>query len=192
MVDQAKPEATVPRLELVGFDRLTTEVLSLVLAGVVLQPEGSTAKERQITLTPLDHHFSEIPTDIAEPWVALLPAPSASLRQAAQRAGAIGTVSRSEGLVTLVASLRRAALGDKLDSGADAATDPLAGLSMRQLSVLVLVTSGASNAEMADRLGISMHTARTHVQNVLTKLGVHSRLSAAAIGRTAGLDRVKP
>ena len=40
---------------------------------------------------------------------------------------------------------------------------------------------GLSTEQMADQLGVHRSTARTHVQNLLTKLGLHSRLQAAAL-----------
>jgi two-component system nitrate/nitrite response regulator NarL len=54
-----------------------------------------------------------------------------------------------------------------------------AHLSRREGEVLTLLVQGADGATMASRLGISRNTVRTHVQNILTKLQVHSRLEAA-------------
>jgi two-component system, NarL family, nitrate/nitrite response regulator NarL len=57
----------------------------------------------------------------------------------------------------------------------------LAGqLTPREREVLALLAQGAGSAEMARHLGISPNTLRTHVQSVLTKLQVHSRLEAAS------------
>jgi two-component system, NarL family, nitrate/nitrite response regulator NarL len=52
-------------------------------------------------------------------------------------------------------------------------------LTPREREVLALLAGGASSVDMARRLGISPNTLRTHVQSVLTKLQVHSRLEAA-------------
>jgi DNA-binding NarL/FixJ family response regulator len=60
-------------------------------------------------------------------------------------------------------------------------------LSRRESEVLALVARSADNQEIARTLAISPQTARTHVQNILTKLGVHSRLQAAAFAIRAGL-----
>jgi two-component system nitrate/nitrite response regulator NarL len=57
---------------------------------------------------------------------------------------------------------------------------PLANLTTRESQVLALLRAGLSTAQIALRLSISQHTARTHIQNVLMKLDVHSRLEAAA------------
>ena len=52
-------------------------------------------------------------------------------------------------------------------------------LSAREREVLELLVRGASGSLVAERLGISHNTVRTHVQGILTKLQVHSRLEAA-------------
>jgi PAS domain S-box-containing protein len=57
---------------------------------------------------------------------------------------------------------------------------PGAALSRRELEVLKLMADGASTASAADRLHVSRATVRNHVQNILAKLGVHSRLEAVA------------
>jgi len=53
-------------------------------------------------------------------------------------------------------------------------------LTSREKEVLLLLSEGANNAAIAQSLVISPQTARTHVQNLLAKLGMHSRLEAAA------------
>lgn len=59
----------------------------------------------------------------------------------------------------------------------------LSRLTPRELEVLALLAEGGNNHVIAQRLVISPQTARTHVQNVLQKLGVHSRLEAVALAR---------
>lgn len=62
-------------------------------------------------------------------------------------------------------------------------------LTRREREILALVASGAGNHDIAQRLVISPETARTHIQNLLTKLGVHSRLEAAAFVAKHGVVR---
>jgi PAS domain S-box-containing protein len=57
---------------------------------------------------------------------------------------------------------------------------PGASLSRRELEVLRLMAEGASTVVAAERLHVSRATVRNHVQNILVKLGVHSRLEAVA------------
>jgi DNA-binding CsgD family transcriptional regulator len=54
------------------------------------------------------------------------------------------------------------------------------GFTAREVEVAALLEYGLSNVAVAQRLGISPHTARHHTQRVLVKLGVHSRAAAAA------------
>lgn len=54
-------------------------------------------------------------------------------------------------------------------------------LTPRENEILALVRHGRSSKEIARELGITRSTVRCHVQRVLTKLGVASRLQAAAI-----------
>ena len=50
--------------------------------------------------------------------------------------------------------------------------------SPRELQILQLMADGDSPEKISEELGMSRHTLRTHTQNVLTKLGVHSKLDA--------------
>ena len=52
-------------------------------------------------------------------------------------------------------------------------------LTSREKEVLVLLTQGLSNTEIAEKLIISTHTAKAHVTNILTKLSVTDRVQAA-------------
>lgn len=65
--------------------------------------------------------------------------------------------------------------------------DPLRALTDRQREVLRHLAEGASGPEVAARLGISEHTVRTHVQHILERLDVSSRLEAVTVGVRNGL-----
>lgn len=56
----------------------------------------------------------------------------------------------------------------------------LAGLTVREKEVLRMLAEGANNTGISRALVISPQTTRTHIQNLLKKLGVHSRLEAAS------------
>jgi DNA-binding CsgD family transcriptional regulator len=66
-------------------------------------------------------------------------------------------------------------------------TTRLAALTTREREILALVAEGHPNKEIARRLYISERTARTHVSNILRKLGLSSRTQAALFAAEAGL-----
>jgi DNA-binding CsgD family transcriptional regulator/tetratricopeptide (TPR) repeat protein len=87
----------------------------------------------------------------------------------------------------------RAAAGP--DAKADGEAQPAGaglGLTPRELEVLALVAEGRSNRQVADTLFISPKTASVHVSNILAKLGVASRVEAAAIAHRLGLLDGRP
>ncbi|MYX23051.1 response regulator transcription factor, partial [Streptomyces sp. SID8380] len=63
-------------------------------------------------------------------------------------------------------------------------------LTPREREVLRCMVAGLGRKAVADRLYLSPHTVRTHMQNVLGKLGVHSTLAAVALARRAGVGPV--
>jgi DNA-binding NarL/FixJ family response regulator len=63
----------------------------------------------------------------------------------------------------------------------------LSSLSTREREVLQCLTRGQTRQQIADRYVLSPHTVRTHINNVLRKLQVHSTLAAVSIARQAGL-----
>jgi DNA-binding NarL/FixJ family response regulator len=63
----------------------------------------------------------------------------------------------------------------------------LRSLSERERQVLAMLAHGWSNRRIAETCFLSLNTVRTHVQNVLVKLGVHSKLEAAALAVRQGL-----
>lgn len=60
-------------------------------------------------------------------------------------------------------------------------------LSARELQVLQLIVDGLSNQQIADKLIISLATAKTHVRNILNKLAVDDRTQAAVHAMRRGL-----
>jgi DNA-binding NarL/FixJ family response regulator len=65
--------------------------------------------------------------------------------------------------------------------------NPLDGLTAREREVLQCLVDGLSRPEIAARLGVSGNTVRTHTQNLMAKLEVHSTLEAVAVARRSGL-----
>jgi DNA-binding CsgD family transcriptional regulator len=59
-------------------------------------------------------------------------------------------------------------------------------LTARESEVLRLIAFGGTYSQVADRLGVSMHTVTSHVKNLYRKLGVHS--AAAAVMRAVQMQ----
>lgn len=66
-------------------------------------------------------------------------------------------------------------------------TSPVDGLTSREVDVLRLVASGLTNAEIAETLFIASTTVKTHVGNLLLKLGARDRVALVLIAHSAGL-----
>jgi DNA-binding NarL/FixJ family response regulator len=73
-------------------------------------------------------------------------------------------------------------------SGAELLADQL---TTREVEVLQLLAEGATSGQMAEQLDVSPNTVRTHVQGILSKLQVHSRLEAAAFAVRHGLVKLR-
>jgi DNA-binding NarL/FixJ family response regulator len=69
----------------------------------------------------------------------------------------------------------------------DEATARIARLTRRERQVLALLAEGGNKEAIGRALFISPETARTHIQHVMAKLGVHSRLEAAKVAQRGNL-----
>src|SRR6266516_4123705 len=114
----------------------------------------------------------------------------------AVEAGASGFLSKETALTDIVQSVRLAYQGESLmepdlvrrvlrhlrHRRAQEATEQQRAerLTPRETEILQLMARGIATDEIATQLGVSPYTLRTHVQNILTKLGVHSKLEALA------------
>jgi DNA-binding NarL/FixJ family response regulator len=115
----------------------------------------------------------------------------------AVEAGCSGYITKHQPVEQLVGAVRAAAAGEALISPAMLSkllprlqrTHRRLGsdLTSREREVLQLLAEGLSNQAIAADLYVSVNTVRSHVQNVLTKLGAHSKLEAAAIAAREGL-----
>jgi DNA-binding NarL/FixJ family response regulator len=116
------------------------------------------------------------------------------------RAGAVAWVRKDESLEHLLRVIRGVAQGETWLPPAEAGNvlrllmaerqqqqdndGLLAALTPREREVLACLAEGAGRQEVAARLHLSANTVRTHLQNLMAKLGVHSTLEAVAISRT--------
>lgn len=103
---------------------------------------------------------------------------------------AIRVVHRGEALLSPTAT--KALIGRFLDQPDDRRPPILSRLNTlteREREVLALVGAGLSNQEIAERLVLSQHTAKTHVKRAMAKLGVHDRAQLVVIAYESGLVR---
>jgi two-component system nitrate/nitrite response regulator NarL len=109
----------------------------------------------------------------------------------ALRAGASGYLHKTRGVTALTAAITRVLRGEvvvdvpkapsrRQPRAADDAQRLASFLTGRERQCLALLVEGLDTTAMARKLGVSRATVRTHVQSLLTKLGVHSRLEAAS------------
>ena len=117
---------------------------------------------------------------------------------AAIQAGAAAWIRKDESVEYLLEALRGIARGQTWVPAAETGNVlslllhqqasrnddmPPARLTVRERQVLDCLASGAGRSEAAARLNISVNTVRTHMQNIMTKLGAHSTLEAIAMVR---------
>jgi DNA-binding NarL/FixJ family response regulator len=116
--------------------------------------------------------------------------------RAALEAGAAGYLPKDAQADQVAAAIRAAAAGQchldpavaKLLAATLRAPRPAAdSLTAREREVLTLIADGATNRQIARRLGVTERTARTHVSNILGKLGLTSRTQAALWAVREGL-----
>jgi DNA-binding NarL/FixJ family response regulator len=119
------------------------------------------------------------------------------LRARAFEAGAVGYLPKDTPLAELPEAIRKAARGEPLVDPEEAnrlarylrhrrhqeATERQRTnrLTSRQTEILQMVADGIPAAQIAERLGMSRLTLRTHVQNILTRLGVHTKTEAVTV-----------
>jgi two-component system, NarL family, nitrate/nitrite response regulator NarL len=120
-----------------------------------------------------------------------------ALMRRALAAGARGFVHKSRRLPAVMRVLENVVRGEVCilmatsaqPSGASRSAQLAAFLTPREVECLGLLAAGFDTPEMARRLGVSPATVRSHVQSVLTKLGVRTRLEAATLAIHHGLTR---
>jgi two-component system response regulator DevR len=119
------------------------------------------------------------------------------LARRAFEAGCSGFISKSRSVDDLLAVVRAAHAGEVLITPAMLSKllpaisrnddGRRAGLSRRELEVLSVMAEGGSDREIATRLFISLNTVRKHTQNIIRKLGAHSKLEAVVVAVREGL-----
>jgi len=110
------------------------------------------------------------------------------------RAGVEGYITKERALDDVLDALRAVAAGERYLSDEQVARTQAASgegtgepLTERELGILRLLARGKDSQAIADELTISANTVRTHLQNIFSKLGVHSKLEAVTTATARGL-----
>jgi DNA-binding NarL/FixJ family response regulator len=125
----------------------------------------------------------------------------------AVEAGAAGVLHKSAEVDEILDATRRLAAGETLISAEELveilllagqsredereARTSIEQLTPREMQVLRALAEGLTNKEIAERLHMSVDTERTHMMNILSKLGVHSRLQALLFAARYGLVEIR-
>jgi DNA-binding NarL/FixJ family response regulator len=120
--------------------------------------------------------------------------------RAALEAGATGYLLKDADASEVAAAVRSAVAGEvhldpaaarALTAALQAPRSAAESLTARERDVLVLVATGGTNRQIGRHLGVTERTARTHVSNILAKLGLASRTQAAMWAVKEGLVPVE-
>jgi DNA-binding NarL/FixJ family response regulator len=151
--------------------------------------------------------FLAIPQELraARPGLGLVAVPDGGdvhLLARAVRRGFRGWVPMAAGVRTLVDAVHAVHRGETVvppllltallsvlldERTAESAAElPFAALSRREREVLREMARGGTRLDIAEELGISPNTVRTHTQSILAKLGVHSSVAAVTLARRSG------
>lgn len=182
--------ATEPGIRVVGEASSGTEVIQRL---AVLEPAGDLPDVVLMDLLMPGMDGIETTREVKSRWpevevVAVTSFVEEDRIRGAIEAGAAGYLLKDVDADEVVAAIRAAVAGTvHLDPVAAKALTGLLRqrppdpppLSPRELDVLRLVAQGATNRQIARALGVTERTARTHVSNILGKLGLSSRTQAA-------------
>ena len=122
------------------------------------------------------------------PAVVIAARAEPGLNEAAREAGAQGTVLKRGSEDELLKTLRRVVHGEESFDPHYPRRSPRAGtLSPRERDVIRLVTTGATNREISEELGIGAETVKTLLSRSYSKLGVSRRAEAIAAAHEQGI-----
>ena len=182
------------------------------LAETRLAMDGSEADLGVIDLTLPDGEGTELIEELREAnpdFAALVLTASLDRTEHARavEAGAAGVLHKSADVDAILDATRRLGEGESLVSedelvsllrlaGQSREEETEARASIEQITprereVLQKLAEGLSNKEIAARLHMSVDTERTHMMNILNKLGVHSRLQALVFAARYGLVEIR-
>jgi len=178
--------AVFPDLELIGEAENGAEAVvrcgllkpDVILMDLIMPGTDGVTATRQIKM-----NFPDVKV------IALTSFQEDDLIQGALQAGAIGYLMKNVTARDLAAAIRSAHAG-KMTLSPEAAqilvqsrlqAQEFEALTDREREVLKLMVDGLNNAEIADRLTVSLSTVKYHISNILGKLGVENRVSAVTL-----------
>jgi DNA-binding NarL/FixJ family response regulator len=208
----AEPDLTVVGAVASGFEavRMSAALLPhiVLMDGRTSTPDGIRTIRRVTRPDSLAQATTLDPAGARPSRVLVLtPEGDEGYGHAALRAGAAGALHQDATPAELIAAVRILATGDAvltpdltralieavrhqgptvLPPGREAGLDTL---TERERDVLVAVAAGWSNAEIATRLSIAQTTVKSHVSNILGKIGAHARVQAVVFAYESGLVR---
>lgn len=180
----------IPAYDLVGIAVTGSQAISM-------------AQEKQPDVILLDFHLPGYSADALAPRLRSMARDAkiiiltsdqtqASMVKGVQ-AGAAGYLTKDRALDDVIRALDDVAAGgvvltkEQLEVARQGEVGPGETLTQREIEILRLLQRGRDTIAIADALTISANTVRTHLQNLFTKLGAHSKLEAVAFAKRRGV-----
>lgn len=133
--------------------------------------------------------------------VMITASPEERLLRAAMEAGCVGFLTKNQAVEEVVRAVRTASEGEPAISPQMIThlvprlrqRDKVFGgdLTPREIEVLELLAEGCSTKDIAERLVLSIHTVRSHIQNAISKVGASEKLEAVMIALRKGLITIR-
>ncbi len=193
----------------VGFTTVGAEVHSSVLScrPHVVLINAATASDWAGTVRGI---VTDLPLPETPKVIVVIGAEIEDYLFQAVQAGATGVLLRSMSVEELSYAVHNVAMGHSVISpaatsfmltrlrlvvgragGSIAATAAINELSRREREILAGLAVGKSNQEIAKATHLSIATVKSHVSNILIKLGVRDRVQAALLGQSAGVEELR-
>jgi DNA-binding NarL/FixJ family response regulator len=161
------------------------------------------AQEKQPDVILLDFHLPGYSADVLAPRLRSMARDAkiiiltsdqtqASMVKGVQ-AGASGYLTKDRALDDVIRALDDVSAGgvvltrEQVEMARKGEVAPGEALTQREIEILRLLQRGRDTIAIADALTISANTVRTHLQNLFTKLGAHSKLEAVAFAKERGV-----
>jgi two-component system, NarL family, response regulator LiaR len=179
-------------LQLVGeadSGKAAIQLCAEVLPDVILMDMVMPDMDGAMATRAIRQHFPQVQV------IALTSFKEGDLVKNALEAGAIGYLLKDISADELVRAIRAAHAGratlspEVTQTLVEAANQPQPGLNLteREREVLALMVDGLNNTQIAAKLTVSPSTIKSHVSNILSKLGVASRTEAVTLALRSGI-----